>query len=733
MKGFIIILLCLISFQSTNAQKKVAIYWDASYSMKDRQLNQELQFLDNYFLKNKEVTLKFVMFSNTILLQENYKIEGGNWKSLKKELQNTIYDGATSYSILFKEDYDEYLLFTDGIENIDKLKPQTNKPILVVSTLPNSNTINLKLIADLSSGLYLDLNNQFDNPENSVEKVEQFSLGDNDGYITGFVSGFEGSLENASIINKNSNEGVASRRDGSYKIKASENDILVFTFLGKKTVNIRVSNVNAINVSMQSIDVNLDEIVVTTKVEKEELVNTGNTKVDKKRIGYSIESIDEEAISHLDTDIKHAVSGQFSNLQLTNNGAKSKVDLSQFLGRGKNMTITGNQYGLVVLDGVPLQTSDSSVFNSLGGAASTSHIDPSIIVNITYLKGLAATNKYGTLGANGVLLITTKNAVGDKAIKKREIKLGTTATYTGNAKLISKLADTPYINALKASKTIEDAFDTYLVQREKFGNTPEFYLDVYDYFIGWNNELLSKRVLSNVYEIAFNNANVLRALSYKQQVNGNYSDAVKTLEQVLKLHPKQSQSYRDLALAYVYDKNYEEALKLYDNIDKNRRVRNSNFSGLKKTITNDAKNLVSMHKNKLNTSGINPLYLRPIKYKARIIFEWNNLDSEFDLNIINPQKRFFTWSHTRSENAVRIKQQHEQGYGLEEFYLTSSDIGEWTFNIKYYGNYKNGKEPTYIKITTYKNFGYPNETKEIQVVRLNKKNIEQTVAKVLVN
>jgi hypothetical protein len=71
---------------------------------------------------------------------------------------------------------------------------------------------------------------------------------------------------------------------------------------------------------------------------------------------------------------------------------------------------------------------------------------------------------------------------------------------------------------------------------------------------------------------------------------------------------------------------------------------------------------------------------------------------------------------------------------LEEFYLTSSDIGEWIFNMKYYGttNTKD-KLPTYIKITVYKNFGSPNQTKKISVVRLEKINVEETVSKLVVN
>ncbi len=734
MKYFTIGLLFLFCSQNLTAQKKVAIYWDASYSMSDRLLDRELQYLDNYFKKYTNSDVGLVVFSNDIILRENYSVVNGNWDRLKLELEKTIYDGATSYDNLFKDGYDECLLFTDGIENLNNLKPPTNKPVHIISTTADANIINLKLISGLSSGTYINLKNQIAQPNEKKYKNEKVE-------VFGSISSAEGVLANVNIVNKNTNGGATSLNNGSYKIAAKAGDLLVFTFLGKKTVNIRVSNTNNINISMQDIGENLDEVVITADVEKEELVNTGNTTVNKRSLGYTTESIGEESISAIDTDIKQAVAGQFSNLELSgNNGASTKLDLSKFLGRGKNMTITGNQYGLVVVDGVPMQTSDSSVFNGKGvsqtnqeiGATSLSHISPEMIHSITYLKGLAATNKYGTLGANGVLLIVTKNAVAGKDYTKKKIKLGTTATYSGSAQAINELANTEYIENLKASKNIEDAFDNYLNQRKTHGHKPEFYLDVYDYFQGWENDLLSDRILSNVLEIAFDDVNILKALSYKQQAGGDYKGAVVTLKRVLKLKPNQAQSYRDLALAEVYASNYQDALKLYDKVDKNRGVGSSNFSGIKKTIVNDTKNLITQHQSELNTTGINSLFLKPIKYKARIIFEWNNLNSEFDLNIINPQKRFFTWSHTNSENAQRIKQENEMGYGLEEFYLSSSDIGEWTFNMKYYGKTAVDETPTFVKITIYKNFGSPNETKEIKVIRLDKKNIEQTVVKLLV-
>ena len=713
-----------------NAQKSVAIYWDASYSMKDRDLALEFEFIDNYFKENTEVKVSLVMFSNEVIFNQEFTIIESNWDQLKAELSNTVYDGATSYANLFVDSFDELLLFTDGNENLDKLNPPKNKPLYIITSIENSNHIDLKLYADLSSGKYVYLKPSKSITKKKTKKEETKIPTRNVGIIKGTISSVEGYLFGANVLNLTTKSGVVSSKDGRYKIEGKIGDTLQFSYLGKKTVNVRLKDNNTVNISLPENHENLDEIVVTVEAEVLELMNTGNNRVDKKRIGYAIESIDSKAISDQDVDLKNAVKGQFSGLNIANDAGYTKVDISQFLGRGKNMSILGNQYGLVVVDGVPLSQSDSSngqVFSH------NNIINPELIVDITYLKGLAATNKYGTIGRNGVLVITTKNAVGDKATVKNTKPLGTTATYSGNAEQLAELPEVDYINRLKKANDVNRAFQIYLDEREKFGELPEFYIDCHDYFKGWNNKLISNRILSNVYELAYDDAVTLRALAYKQQENGYYKLAVTTLARVLKLKPKEAQSYKDLAQAYHFAGEPKKALKIYNDIDKGVRVANANFTGIKKTIINDTKNLIFKHESQLNTSGINPIYHRNIKYKSRIIFEWNDFDAEFDLNIINPQKRFFTWSHTNAKNRARINQEKSQGYGLEEFYLTSADVGEWMFNAKYYGKTSGNESPTFIKITIFKNFGQPNQSKEIKVIRLEKRDIEQTIAKVKVS
>jgi uncharacterized protein YfaP (DUF2135 family) len=123
--------------------------------------------------------------------------------------------------------------------------------------------------------------------------------------------------------------------------------------------------------------------------------------------------------------------------------------------------------------------------------------------------------------------------------------------------------------------------------------------------------------------------------------------------------------------------------------------------------------------------------LKNVELDTRIVFEWNAFDAEFDLQIVNPQQRFFTWSHTQQAEPSRFNKEKELGYGLEEFFMTREDKGDWLFNMTYFGK-RNGdnRTPTYVKITRYDNYGRPNQQQSVQVISLETLNRQQSVLSV---
>ena len=712
MKKYLLLLTAISIFHSVSSQeiiKKVTLLWDTSYSMIDRNLDNDLDYLNEYFSENLNTQVTLVKFSNDIILNQTYSIKNSNWLELKKELQITTYDGSTNYNKIKTTKTDEVLLFSDGY-TYDSKFPKLNASLIVISSNKEYNTDFLKTIAKASKKEFVNLRTI----QSNNSKASKFKT------INGRVSDENGYLSDVTVISRDNNLQTITDSLGNFSIEAQNRGILEFRYIGKNTILSRVSESTVKNIYMTDGNMILDEVVLENK--KEEIIDNGYGKLDKKRLGYSVETLAGDKIIPSNTNVKDAVAGKFSGVRI---GAND--DLTQFVGRGRYTTILGNQYGLVVVDGLAIKQSDSSM--GVGFIADTGFINPENIESVTYLKGLAATNIYGTEGRNGVLLIKTKT--GSSSFKKKKKRqLGNTPTYINDIE-IEEIIDKPYIKEISQTTTIEEAYKIYLSQRKLYGKDVSFFFDIASYFKNWNNPYLVKRILSNVLEINKKlNLEILRVLAYKYDEFEMFEESINVYEQLISFEPTESQSYRNLALSYQLNKQFREAQEIYNKIHYNQYSEVNSFNGLKQTINAEYKNLIALHNSTLLATNIPEFYKKKAEYDTRIIFEWSHFDAEFDLQIVNPQKRYFTWSHTQKEEASRFMKETSQGYGLEEFFITKKDKGEWLFNLTYYGK-KTGDNsmPSYVKVTVYSNFGKPTQTKKVTVKELNDLNKKESILK----
>ena len=712
MRKYLFVVITVSLFQSISSQeltKKVTLLWDTSYSMIDRSLDNDLNYLNEYFLKNSNSQVNLIKFSNDIILNQFYSVRNSSWLDLKKELQNTTYDGSTNYNKLIISESDEVLLFSDGY-SYDTELPNINVPFLVISSNKENNIDFLKTLTKDSKKEFIDLKTI----QTNKSKATEFKT------VKGRVSDENGYLSNVVVISRDNNLKTVTDSLGNFSIEARNKGILEFRYIGKNTILSRVSESIVKNIYMTDGNMVLDELVLESK--KEEVIDNGYGKLDKKRLGYSIETLDGNKIIPSNTNVKDAVAGKFAGVKIGNND-----DLSQFVGRGRYTTILGNQYGLVVVDGLVIKQSNSS--RDAGFIADTGFLDPANIESVTYLKGLAATNIYGSDGSNGVLLIKTKTGSSSYK-KKKKRRLGNTPTYNNDAE-IEEIINKPYIKEISKTTSIEDAYKAYISQRKLYGKDVNFFFDIASYFKNWNNPYLVKRILSNVLEVHKNlDVEILRMLAYKYEEFDMFDESVEAYEQIISIKPSESQAYRNLALSYQLNKQFTKAQEVHNKIYNNKYTEVNSFSGLKQTINSEYKNLVALHNSTLVATDIPDFYKKNTEYDTRIVFEWSYFDAQFDLQIVNPQQRYYTWSHTQNEERSRIIKETAQGYGLEEFFITKKDKGEWLFNLTYYGK-KTGDNsiPTYLKITVYNNFGRPNQTKKVTVKELNDLNKKETILK----
>ncbi|WP_435261376.1 VIT domain-containing protein [Tenacibaculum sp. nBUS_03] len=140
--------------------KRITIYWDASLSMKSRNLSKEIALLNKYFKTLKNVEVDFLSFSNRIKIKEKFKIRNGNWSGLKARIMSTVYDGGTSYTSIKKEKHnsDVIMLFSDGITTLSKSDLDKKTPVFIINSSTKAAHKKLYHTAKKSNGGYINLN-----------------------------------------------------------------------------------------------------------------------------------------------------------------------------------------------------------------------------------------------------------------------------------------------------------------------------------------------------------------------------------------------------------------------------------------------------------------------------------------------------------------------------------------------------------------------------------------------
>lgn len=220
--------------------------------------------------------------------------------------------------------------------------------------------------------------------------------------VTGTVSDPDGvSIPGAAIVQKGTSNGTTSDMNGKFSITVSSpNAILSFSFVGMKPVEINVSGKSVINVKMVSEAVGLNEVVVTAL----------GIQRDKKTLTYASQQVSgEEMLKARDQNFMNALSGKTAGLDIKTSSSGAGGSTKAVL-RG-NKSLVGLSEPLYVIDGIPMVNNKGSQPDSYGGTDGgdgLSSINSEDIESINVLKGANASILYGSQGANGVVLITTK-------------------------------------------------------------------------------------------------------------------------------------------------------------------------------------------------------------------------------------------------------------------------------------------------------------------------------------
>ena len=240
--------------------------------------------------------------------------------------------------------------------------------------------------------------------------------------VKGTVTGDGSLLPGVSVSVKGDQVGSVTDFDGNFEIPANKDDVLVFSYVGFKTLEVDLEGRNNLEVNLIADVSELDEVVVV-----------GYGSVKRKDLTGAVSTIKSDEIEKIKTtSFEGAIASKAAGVQVVRSEGGPDAAFKIRIRGGTSINASNDP--LYVIDGFPI--TGGSVSTSIGqGNSSTSPLatlDPSSIESIDILKDASATAIYGSRGANGVILITTKKGVPGRSQISFE-------SYFGVSRLANKL------------------------------------------------------------------------------------------------------------------------------------------------------------------------------------------------------------------------------------------------------------------------------------------------------
>jgi len=703
--------------------------------------------MDNYITELDEVVVETTANNNSTEMDFNSLIKTSNTSfnpmTLKDVKQYSPEDIETQYGLLSDglklyypkglptENFDidgelcigERLMDLHTIQNVyfipdafnyyrDFLDPVSNKSIIVIRTTKSQE------YKDIISEKYK--NRSFYNYDampmgtNAVrDTIITETIKGELKTITGLVTYLRTPIRDVNILVKGTTTGTRTNRNGKYSINAKVGDVIQFSHIAYKTVNIQVEDVTQeINIEMIDNANELDEVVITVKTiegkvmkyrkKAEEKFATSRGNIDPKIAGYAIGFVDGEDISNSYPSIQEALRGKISGYvyDLTSDRA--------YL-RGVGSSINQDYPVAWEVDGV--FTTDTPVA-----------LDLSQILSVYALKSLAATNKYGSQGAGGVIVIFTKNGDFGKNSNLKNIteQYANQNFYNNDAEkmAMNEIAVNAYTNALMNLNNKQKALDYYRDQLHNAQISLDQELSIAKVFmIYYSDSSIALEILAELSTKYSGNPEYLKAIAYQMQSIGKNINTVELYEDIFLLRPRYVQSYRDLANAYLETDQFKKAWRLYMRYFLQGHDLNNTSIG--EIMYNEMEYLYYVRKERAEIKEQfvpKSKNLEDFRVDMRIVFEWNTSEAEFDLEFVSPDLRSYIFEHSLAYDEDLITDEKEKGYSSKEFIIDEIGDGQWLVNLTYHGNKKS--DPTYFKVTEYYNWGKPTQRQEIKVFEL---------------
>lgn len=328
---------------------------------------------DSVVRKNGKYLLLFVFCFLVVALQAKSPVYG-QAKTFTVSLKNVTLKEVISYV----EKNSQYVFF---------FKPEVINQSTQISVSLKNATVKqlLDKVSEQANIVYEMKERQIVLKE---KKVSEQSVSQKKRLLQGLVKDEQGNpIIGASIQLKNTGTGVITDLDGLFQIQVTDkNSVIVISYIGYVTQEISVGDRSSITVQLKEDTKSLEEVVVTA---------FGATQKKETMVG-AIQQVRPAELKVPSSSLSTSFAGRMAGVIAIQRSGQPGADGADFWIRGKSTF--GDATGvLIVLDGVEISSSDLNA------------LDPEVIENFSILKDATATAMYGTRGANGVMIVTTKS------------------------------------------------------------------------------------------------------------------------------------------------------------------------------------------------------------------------------------------------------------------------------------------------------------------------------------
>ncbi|MFA9188192.1 TonB-dependent receptor [Flavobacterium sp. FBOR7N2.3] len=339
-------------------------------------------------------TTVFSFNTETTFSQEKISIAENQLVSVKEIFK--IIQKQTSYSFIYPNDF-----FKDAPKV--QLKKGTIEISKLLAPIFKSRNLNFEITADKNIIIKEALS-----VETKEKPIEEKEKAVQETRVSGKVTDENNQpIPGVSILVKGTQIGTQTDLDGKYSIKVpSDESVLVVSFIGYATKEMKANNQSVINFQLLPETAKLEEVVV---------VGYGSSR--QKDLTGSVSSVKSENFNKgPQLSAQQAIQGKMAGVVIAQNSGKPGGSNTVIIRGGTSLT--GSNDPLYVIDGVPISTSAGVSSANIRGNGTDFFdqeptnplmtINPNDIESVTVLKDASSTAIYGSRGANGVIVITTK-------------------------------------------------------------------------------------------------------------------------------------------------------------------------------------------------------------------------------------------------------------------------------------------------------------------------------------